>query len=140
MKFRNYRHVIPVQIRFSDIDRLKHVNNACYHNYIELGRVSYFDAVFQTSINWDNEGFILARTEMDHIEPLYLHDDIYCFTRVEKIGQKSIRMQNAIVKKTTAGMVEAAVATGVLVAMDYITGKSIPVPQMWRQRIEEFER
>ena len=72
IQFRNYRHIIPVQIRFSDIDRLNHINNACYHNYIELGRVEYFEKILAGHINWDETGFVLARTEMDHLEQVYL--------------------------------------------------------------------
>ena len=55
MNYSDYKHFIPIQIRFSDVDRLNHVNNACYLNYFELGRVKYFNEVFKDKIN-----FILA--------------------------------------------------------------------------------
>ena len=45
MIFEDFKHVTPIQIRFVDIDRLDHVNNACYLNFFELGRVKYFNLV-----------------------------------------------------------------------------------------------
>ena len=31
-----------VQVRFSDIDLLGHVNNVAYFNYFEMARIHYF--------------------------------------------------------------------------------------------------
>src|SRR3954462_11762476 len=98
MEFNDYKHIIPIQVRFSDVDRLNHVNNACYLNYFELGRVRYFNEVLGDSIDWKDEGFILARTEVDHIEPLFLNDAVYCFTRIAAVGTKSITVHNTIAK------------------------------------------
>ena len=138
-EFGEYRHIVPVQIRFSDIDRLNHVNNACYHNYIELGRVKYFEKVLGSEINWDKRGFVLARTEMDHLEQVYLNDDIYCCTRVFRFGNKSIGVQNAIIKKSDGRVLPCAEVKAVLVAMDYIENSSIPVPERWKKLIAGFE-
>lgn len=139
MTFQDYKHIIPVQIRFCDIDKLNHVNNACYHNYVELGRVSYFNLVFKERINWKVQGFVLARTEMDHLLPVYLEDEIYCCTKVIALGNKSITLKNSIIKKTTAGMVECSAVKGILVATDYVNQVSIPLPDEWRRLLEEFE-
>jgi acyl-CoA thioester hydrolase len=139
MTFEDYRHIIPIQIRFSDVDRLKHINNACYHNYVELGRVQYFEEVFKSVINWDQEGFVLARTEIDHLEQTYLHDEIYCCTRSFKIGTKSLHIKNSIIRKTKNGFEETAAIKGVLVAMDYMRNESMRVPDEWRKLLWEFE-
>ncbi|WP_410967229.1 acyl-CoA thioesterase, partial [Salmonella sp. SAL4436] len=78
---------------------MNHVNNACYHNYVELGRVKYFREVLGDHINWDEQGFVLARTEMDHLEQIYLNDEVFCCTRVYQFGNKSARVRNHILKK-----------------------------------------
>ncbi len=137
--FKDFRHIIPVQIRFSDIDRLGHVNNACYHNYIELGRVKYFETVLGDNVIWDKNGFVLARTEMDHIEQVYLNDEIFCCTRVHRFGNKSVGFYNSIIKKTHGGFLECAAVSAVLVAMDYSKNESMTVPALWRKLISEFE-
>lgn len=139
MNLDNYRHRIPIQIRFSDIDRLNHVNNACYLNYFELGRVRYFNDVFRNAINWKEKGFVLARTEMDHLEPIFLNDEVYCFTRVSKIGNKSLTVSNSIVKIVNEKTVECACGIGVLVCMDYSKKNSMELPGEWIDLVRKFE-
>jgi acyl-CoA thioester hydrolase len=139
MSFQDYRHSIPIQIRFSDIDRLNHVNNSCYHNYFELGRIKYFNEVFHKNINWSEKGFVLARTEIDHLESLYLDDEVCCFTKVIKLGNKSLTIKNSVVKKTENGLLECAAGIGILVAMDYVRHESIELPASWVELIKKFE-
>ena len=57
---KNFRHKIPIQIRFKDLDDMGHVNNANHLSYIELARVKYFQEVFD----------ILDRTMDDFIKHL----------------------------------------------------------------------
>lgn len=140
MEFQDYKHFIPIQIRFSDIDRLDHVNNSCYHNFFELGRVTYFNQVLHDHVKWNEKGFVLARTEIDHIEPLFLHDEAYCFTKVIKLGNKSITIKNAILKKRGDDLIESASGIGILVAMDYQKNTSMEVPAAWKKLIEDFEK
>lgn len=140
MQYQDYKHIIPIQIRFCDIDKLNHVNNSVYHNYIELGRVTYSKEVLKDQINWDENGFILARTEIDHRIQVHLNDEIYCCTKVLGFGNKSIRFKNAIIKKEHNEFIECASVVGILVAMDYISNISIPVPGAWRKLIDGFEK
>lgn len=140
MNYLDYKHVIPIQIRFIDIDRLDHVNNACFLSYFELGRVKYFNQVLNKHINWNDSGFVIARTEINHITPIYLLDDLYCFTKIINIGTKSITIKNSLVKKVGDEFQEAANGIGVLVAMDYLNKVSVDMPVKWRQAIEEFEK
>jgi acyl-CoA thioester hydrolase len=135
----DYKHVIPIQIRFADVDRLDHVNNACYHNFFELGRVKYFNEVLKRTVNWSEKGFVLARTEIDHIKPIFLNDDVYCFTKAVKLGNKSLTIKNMIVKVENNILVECASGMGVLVATDYIKSESIEIPDNWRELIISFE-
>jgi len=138
--YKDYKHIIPVQIRFCDIDKLDHVNNSVYHNYIELGRVTYFKEILKDKVNWNESGFILARTEIDHLIQVHLNDDIYCCTKAIKFGTKSITFKNAIVKKVNGEFIECAAVMGILVAMDYVHNVSIPVPSLWRELMEAYEK
>lgn len=137
--FQDYKHVVPVQLRFADIDRLNHLNNAKYLTFFELGRVSYFKQVLHNAIEWDKNGFILARTEIDHLTTVHLDDEVYCFTKIVKLGTKSITIKNSVVKKVKGELIECAKGIGILVAMDYVNVVSMPVPEAWRKLFEEFE-
>ena len=48
-----YKQKTPIQIRFKDIDRLGHVNNANHVTYFELARVDYFNALAGDDIKID---------------------------------------------------------------------------------------
>jgi len=140
MQFEDYKHSIPLQIRFCDIDKINHLNNSVYHNFIELGRVKYFNEVFKDTINWDERGFVLARTEINHIIPIYINDEIFCFTKVIKIGTKSITIKNSICKLENNMLLECANGIGILVAMDYTKTESMEVPAEWRKAMDKFEK
>ena len=140
MDYQDYKHIIPIQIRFCDIDKLNHVNNSVYHNYIELGRVTYFKEVLKDQVNWNENGFILGRTEIDHVKQVHLNDEIYCCTKVLSFGNKSVRFKNSLVKKVNNEFIECAKVIGILVAMDYVNNTSIPVPAPWRDLMEAFEK
>jgi acyl-CoA thioester hydrolase len=139
MKLQEYKHKVPVQVRFNDVDRVGHVNNACYHTYIELGRVKYFDEVLKRDVNWNERGFVLARTEIDHVQPIYLGDEVICFTKAVKIGSKSLHLESCVAKAGPDGLVVCALAKGVLVSMDYTKNISIPMPEDWKNLFSVYE-
>ena len=138
--FEDYKHSIPIQIRFSDIDKINHVNNACYLNYFETARVNYFDLVFKGRNDWTKLGFVLARNEINHLHPLHLEDQIFCYTKITELGNKSMTIKNCILKKTTDGLIECANGIGILVAMNYVTRESVLIPEDWKKMITEFEK
>ncbi|MBL7900505.1 MAG: acyl-CoA thioesterase [Bacteroidia bacterium] len=139
IKFKDYKHMTTIQVRFVDIDRLNHVNNACYLSYCELGRVKYFNEVLGEVIDWDKHGFVLAHIEVDYFTPIHLNDEVYCFTKVTYLGSKSLSLKNEILKKHNGNWTECAMVSGVLVAMDYVNNQSIEIPAVWRERINAYE-
>ena len=40
-----FRHTLPLQLRFNDIDLLGHVNNSVYFSFYDLGKARYFETV-----------------------------------------------------------------------------------------------
>ncbi len=41
MKREDFKHSVPVQMRFSDVDGFGHVNNGVYNDYYDIGRMYY---------------------------------------------------------------------------------------------------
>lgn len=132
-------HQTKIQIRFSDIDKIGHVNNAVFLQYMETARVQYFNDVFGKRHDWDKEGFVVVRNEINYLLPLYLNDEIYCTTRCIKIGNKSLMLENVIYRKKNRKIEKAAEGIGVLVAMDYQRKKSMKLPPQWVKKIKVFE-
>lgn len=135
----NYKHKIPIQIRFKDIDLLGHVNNANHFTYLEYARVKYFDDVAGTEINWNEHGLILAKAVIDYKLPILLKDKVFVYTKCSRIGNKSFDLSYCIIKEEKGNEIILAEGSTVLVCYDYRTGKSIPVPQEWKEKLERFE-
>jgi acyl-CoA thioester hydrolase len=55
--------ITPVQIRFADVDKLGHVNNAVYLSYIEVARMDFFKEA-GGKIDWNKKGVIVGRIEI----------------------------------------------------------------------------
>ena len=44
-----YKHSMPVQIRFNDVDQYGHVNNNAYFAYYDLGKQDYLMHVLRVN-------------------------------------------------------------------------------------------
>ena len=136
----DFKSSVKIQIRFGDTDAMGHINNAKYLSYMEVARIKYFNHLFGNSIDWQNEGFILAKAEVNYRKPIFLTDDVELFVRSSRFGTKSFDMEYLFVRNNPDGTSEM-VATGltVQVTMSFKLNMSIAVPLKYKQKIEEFE-
>ena len=135
-----FRHMLPMDIRFSDLDAMGHVNNARYMSYVELGRIQYFrDLGLWNGLPRDI-GPIMAKATIDYKSPLDLDDErIEVYTRCVRLGNKSYDMEHRIIGYRAGNAKLAAQAVIVLVAFDYQAGQSITLPDDWRAAIIAYE-
>jgi len=135
-----YKSKTPIQIRFKDLDKLGHVNNANHLTYFEIARINYFKQVIGGEINWDKEGIILAKITVDYKAPILLEDSLLVYTRCSRIGNKSFDLYYSIVKIISNTEIEVANGSSVMVCFDYLTQTSIPIPEEWKRKLIEFEK
>lgn len=135
----SFTHSSPVYIRFNDIDAFGHVNNAVYLTYVEQARVHYFNEIVGWEWDWSKDGIILAKAEIDYLQPVTFRDDIRIRTRCARIGTKSMDIEYQIVKIHEGNEILMATANTVVVAYDYETKKTIPVPEAWKAAISRYE-
>jgi len=138
MKDAKYNYIVPVQIRFNDIDGQQHVNNAVYQSYFDLGRVGYFTVISGKSYKTGGRSVVIASVKTDFIEPIFLHDSIQIETRIQKIGTKSLTMLQRITE-TETGEVKATCST-VFVGFDYEKQQAIELSHELRTMIRTFEK
>ncbi len=131
---RRFPLVVPVQVRFRDLDALGHVNNAVFLTYLETARVAYVRQRF--GLQHPREfTFILARVEIDYRRPLWLHDQPLVGIGVAHVGQRSFRFAYEIWEQQTGQL--AAQAITVQVMYDYRQERSIPIPEDVRRILEQ---
>jgi acyl-CoA thioester hydrolase len=133
----DFKHKVPIQIRFNDIDLVGHVNNAVYQEYFDRARLDYFKECFRQQIDWTKKGFVIASIQVDFFSPVFLDDKITVYTCVESIGEKSLIMLQHILKDGEQEL--TAQGRTVMVSFDYSKRESIEIPGEWIKLFEEYE-
>lgn len=128
-----WRFEHEVDVRFRDCDPLGHVNNAVYLTYLEAARFAWWRGVFGPD-GLRQYGFIIARVEIDYRKPALPGDRLVIRMRVEAIGRSSFTVAYEIVDARTRSLI--AEARSVQVAFDYQQGKSVPISDALRARLE----
>ncbi|HSK17388.1 MAG TPA: thioesterase family protein [Gaiellaceae bacterium] len=131
-----YRFVGTRAVEFRDIDLAGHVNNAVYLTYLETERIDYLGEVLGTEF-LSAISLIVASVRLDFRSPARFRERLELGTRVPRIGTKSFDMEHEIRGDDGRLVLEAASA---LVAYDYDTEASMPVPEDWRARLDAYER
>lgn len=135
----SFRHRVKIQIRFKDIDKLGHVNNANHLTYLEISRVEYFNEVVRQKIDWVKTGMILAKCEISYKQPILLEDKLYCYSKVTRFGNKSFDIDSLLVIENGQEPQIAALAKVTLVCMDYVSKQTIEIPKEWIEVVNAYE-
>jgi acyl-CoA thioester hydrolase len=130
-----YRFVTTQEVTFRDLDAMGHVNNAVYLTYIENARLAYMREVLGVE-SVDDLLVIVAKVDIDFRSRAGLGEVLEIGTRVSRIGTKSFGLDHEI--RGSDGRVVASALT-TLVTFDYRGDSTMPVPDLWRERIEAYE-
>jgi acyl-CoA thioester hydrolase len=125
-------HEKRVEIRWRDVDALRHVNNAVYATYLEECRDEWAQRTLgDVSDMW---AWVLARVAIDFRQELRQDDDVAVVTTtLVRIGRSSLTLREEI--RTVDGTL-AAEAESVIVARDGETGRSRPITEAERAALE----
>ncbi len=139
MNTENFKHKTKIIIRFSDLDAMQHVNNATYLTYLEEARIDYFNNLFdRKKENLDFEA-VIGRIEINYVYPIVLGDEIEVFTRVSKLGNKSVDVEHIIAIKKNNEYIQAANSITKLVYYDYKSQTTMVIPDTEKKVIAKFE-
>jgi len=132
-----YSLVVPIEVRFKDIDMMGHVNNAVYLTYFENARAAYWRALGAWT-GRPERTYVLAQAECDYRSPATLDDDLGCHIRVTRLGSSSFAFQYLLRDETTGRTIVEG--RSVQVMYDYDRGKPRPIDDDLRNRIRRFEK
>lgn len=133
-----FRASLPIQIRFNDIDALGHINNNIYLSYFDLGKITYFENLKASYVSWTDGIIVIARVEMDFLAPVFYKEQIVVETKVTKVGNKSAVFYQQIRNSLTDEI--KCTCTSVVVAYNPSTRSAMPIPEIWRDGMSEFEK
>lgn len=129
-----FKHRVPLQIRFNDIDILGHLNNTVYFSFFDTGKAYYFKDILGDRMNFRKVETVIANVDCAYIAPIYFGEEIEVLTRCSMIHDKSFKLQQVIVK-TGTDEIKAAAET-VMVSFDASTQHACPMPAHYREALE----
>lgn len=121
-----------IQVRWSDMDALGHVNNARFFTYLEEARMAWLESLQDPWFD-DDTGPVVARACCDFREPITRTVPITVSTRAGRVGNTSL----TLVSEISDASGERRYATGevVLVWIDRRSGRSRPLPDAVRHSL-----
>ena len=124
----------PEIVRFGDMDRQGHVNNAVYSTYLETGRVS---VIFDPDQGLQVAGAttVLARIQIDFLKELRWPGQIEVGTAVGDIGRSSYVFTQGIF----CDGVCVASGRSTMVLIDLETRRAKPLPPILLERLQRLQ-
>jgi len=128
--------VIPITVRFRDLDAMGHVNNAVYLTYFEEARVAYYQKLVGLH-SIDDFDFILAEVTCRYRSPAKLGMTLMVGIRISSVGHKSFAFEYEIREQASGRLI--AEGHSVQVMYDYQEQHSKPVPDDFVTKVEALE-
>lgn len=132
-----FYHELPLQIRFTDIDMLGHLNNGVYLTMMDLGKAHFFNDVLGEKVNWHEINVAIVNINVNFYAATFLTDKISVVTRIVAMSKHSLTMEQRIIE-TTTGEVKCMART-IMAGYDIKNASSMPIDPVWFQKFSEWE-
>ena len=134
-----FRFYHPIEVRYGDLDPQGHVNNAKHLTYFEQARIAYLMelGLFTKDQSFMEIGVILADIHITYLAPVYFGQNIKVGVHIVELRNKSMKWEQNILDVESGR--EIAKGEVIMVTYDYRAGKTISIPQEWREKITQFE-
>jgi acyl-CoA thioester hydrolase len=128
---------LDVQLRFSDIDMLGHLNNNSYFQILDLGKNNYFSRVKEGYVQWSRPPLMIVNLNCNFLAQTRITEPVVVQTQTMALGDKSVTMMQQIINKDTHEV--KCVCQSVLVYYDHETETPASIPQEWREALSVYE-
>ncbi len=120
-------------VRFRDLDAMRHVNNATFVTYLESARLAWWLGVTQRD-GLEALDLILARTEIDYRSPAFFGEAVRVGVRCVSMRRSSFALELRVEEKRSGRLL--AEARKVCVYYDFAAQRSQPIPASIRARLK----
>ena len=127
------------RVRYDEVDAQGIVGNASWLNLIQLGRVEYlrYLGLMMEGGSRAPVQAVVRRSVVDFLAPARFDDALAIRVRTADLGNRSARLEY-IVDNVDTGLRPVAAET-VVVCVELATMRSMPWPEVFRQRVLELE-
>ena len=126
------------RVRYDEVDAQGVVGNATWLTLLQLGRIEYLRYLGilleggRTPVQ-----AVVRQAAIEYLAPARFDDPLSIKVRTAHIGNRSCRLEYMVDNVETR--LRCVVGQTVLVCLEMATFRSMPWPQIWRDRIAEFE-
>lgn len=131
----DFKHSLPVQLRFNDIDILGHLNNIVYFSLYDLAKAHFIQQLREDKSDWKKVECVIANINCSYIKQIVFGEEIEVKTRCIHIGDRSFTLQQCLVETPTQEI--RSICETVMVSFDPRTGKSAPMTPRFRAALEQ---
>ncbi|MCC8071163.1 MAG: acyl-CoA thioesterase [Bacteroidales bacterium] len=132
-----FRHCLPVQIRFTDIDMLGHLNNNIYLSFMDLAKLEYFNTIMPEGLDLNKINMVVVHIDCDFFAPTYFPEALEVWTTIQAVSQRSFRLEQRIVNATTGQT--KCIGRTVMAGFDPATATSCEINHQWIAAAAEYE-
>ncbi|MCM1076915.1 MAG: acyl-CoA thioesterase [Bacteroides sp.] len=132
-----FRHRMPLQMRFNDIDLLGHLNNSVYLTFMDLAKARYFEDVNGGPVDISRMGIVIVNINANFCAPTFFNEEIEVETATVAIGEKSLTLEQRIYSMP-GHQVKCSCRT-IMAGFDIRSNTSIPISDEWVKKFETYE-
>ncbi|MCM1484540.1 MAG: acyl-CoA thioesterase [Muribaculaceae bacterium] len=132
-----FRHCMPMQIRFTDIDMIGHLNNNVYLTFMDLAKIDYFTTLRPGEIDMHNLNMVVVHIDVDFYSPTFFGQEVDVWTTVTSVGHRSLHMEQRIVARGSSET--KCIGRVVMSGFDPATNTSLPIADEWVAALERYE-
>lgn len=132
-----FHHFTPVQLRFSDLDPLNHVNNSVYQELYDVGRLVFLHDHFDPIPQWNGHSIVIIRLDLDFYRALFYGIRPRVATRIAGYDDRLVRMEQLLLSGDGESTIVHSRCETLLVGYDGTTGHSTELLPEWKEQMEK---
>ena len=129
-----FKHFLPIQTRWNDMDRYGHVNNMVFYGYFDTVVTDYIMRVGGMNPDVDTVGGLVIESKCHYHKPIAFPSVVQAGLRIGKLGRSSVRYEVGIFVDDDTEI--AADGYFVHVYVDKATMRPTPVPDAMRVALQ----
>ena len=132
-----FRHCMPMQIRFTDIDMMGHLNNNVYLTFMDLAKIDYFTTLRPGEVDMNNLNMVVVHIDVDFYHPTFFGQEVDVWTTVTSVGHRSLHMEQRVVDRHSGET--KCIGRVVMAGFVRHTNTSLPIADEWVEALQRYE-
>lgn len=135
---KEFEFSIPIEIRFSEVDMLGHMNNVSPFNYFQEARIKYLSSLNVFGNFQDAEHVaVVADLQCDYLQQVYFGQSIELYVKTNSVGKSSFDIH--YMGLTEDGSV-CLTGRGRLVNIEVKTGKPASIDEKTKESLRRTKK